>query len=55
MYSLVTGILLLYYPFGAGVVHVLPPAILTYLAMLLFPKSCGRLSWMINFPYLLYL
>ncbi|MEW5306286.1 MAG: hypothetical protein WDW36_008759 [Sanguina aurantia] len=55
LYSLVTGILLVYYPFGAGVLHALPPAILTYTAMLVLPRSCGRLAWMINFPYLLYL
>ncbi len=50
-----TGVVLTYYPFGAGVVHALPPAVLTYLAMLLAPRHCGTLAWFANFPYLIYL
>jgi hypothetical protein len=55
LYSLVTGVLLTYYPFGAGVAHAVPHAVLTYLAMALFPRRCGSLAWAINFPYLIYL
>lgn len=53
VYSLITGLLLVYYPFGSGVLHVLPPAGLTYLAMWLVPRKCGTLAWAICFPYLI--
>jgi hypothetical protein len=55
LYALITGVLLTYYPFGAGVSYALPPIILTYLAMRLFPRSCGTLAWLANFPLLIYL
>lgn len=53
IYSIITGIALIYYPFGGGIIHVFPVAILTYLAMWLAPHRAGTLAWFINFPYLI--
>jgi hypothetical protein len=55
IYSLVTGFLLVYYPFGSGVLQALLPIVLTYMAMLLVPRSAGKLGWVICFPYLVWL
>ena len=52
-FSLVTGILLLYYPFGNGVVHLLLPSILTYLIMLRIREYAATLAWLVNFGYLI--
>lgn len=54
-YSYATGLALLYYVWGNCVLHVFIPSALTYAAMALSPKSCGMLSWLICFPYLLYM
>lgn len=54
VYSMLTGLGLLYYAFGAGMLHALIPTALTYVAMALAPKRCGALSWGINMAYLLY-
>ena len=55
LYSFVTGIALVYYPFGAGIIHVFPPAIITWLGMAIMPKKSGLIAWLANFPYLIYL
>ena len=55
MYALITGFLLVYYPFGSGVLQAAFPCMLTYLAMLLAPRSAGRIAWAVNFPYLIWL
>jgi len=53
-YSLISGLGLTYYAFGAGVLHVLIPSTITYLAMALLPKRCGPLAWAVNLIYLQY-
>jgi hypothetical protein len=53
LYAFLTGLALVYYPFGASCLHALPPALATYAVVLLVPRKCGTLSWLINFPYLL--
>jgi len=55
IYALITGFLLVYYPFGFGSIHAVVPSTLVYLAMLIMPSSSGLLAWMICFPYLIYL
>lgn len=50
--SLISGSVLLAYPFGAGVLPLLPPALLTYAAMKFFRPHCGKLAWL-TFPYLI--
>jgi lysophospholipid acyltransferase len=55
LYSLAVGLLLLYYPFGSGIVHVVLTSWVTYIVMWLIPKKCGTWAWLINFPYLLML
>ena len=55
LYALLTGFLLVYYPFGFGVIHAAAPSALVYLAMVIAPSSCGLLSWLVCFPYLIYL
>jgi hypothetical protein len=55
LYSAVIGFLLVYYPFGFGVIHAVAPSVLVYLAALLVPSACGTLAWLICFPYLIYL
>lgn len=51
---MLSGILLVYYAFGAGIIHALIPSSLTYVAMALAPKQCGSLAWAINLVYLQY-
>eukprot|EP00798_Chlamydomonas_sp_ICE-L_P022213 gene22213-29276_t len=55
LYILLTGFFLTYYPFGFGCIHALVTGVLTYIAMLALPKHCGTISWLINFPYLIYM
>jgi hypothetical protein len=45
---------LLYFAFGAGILHALIPSLLTYAAMAAAPKKCGAMAWVINMAYLLY-
>ncbi|KAF5831049.1 MBOAT, membrane-bound O-acyltransferase family-domain-containing protein [Dunaliella salina] len=54
LYSMMSGAALIYIAFGAGILHVLIPSALTYLAMALSPKHCGALAWAINLAYLQY-
>ena len=53
IYAAVTGLLLLYYPFGAGVLHLFVPSLLVYLAMHQMQESAATLSWVISFAYLI--
>jgi lysophospholipid acyltransferase len=53
VYALVTGFLLIYYPFGNGCFHALVPSLLTYVAMVRIRQHCGTLSWLVTFTYLL--
>ncbi|GFR42985.1 hypothetical protein Agub_g3984 [Astrephomene gubernaculifera] len=55
LYALVTGLLIVYYPFGSGVILVLPMAVAAYLALLLAPRRAGTIAWATVFPYLIYL
>lgn len=55
IYSLLVGLLLLYFPFGSGILHCVFTSWLTYFVMWLIPRKCGTLAWLINFPYLLVL
>ncbi len=53
VYAIVTGFLLIYYPFGAGCFHALVTSTVVYLFMTLFPAQCGTLAWFFSFPYLI--
>jgi lysophospholipid acyltransferase len=53
LYCAATGFLLIYYPFGSGVIHVFPPALLTFCTLHLVPRKAGTLAWLICFPYLI--
>lgn len=53
MFSLVSGVALILYPFGSGVVHALVPATAVYAAMRFARARCGTLAWLIAFPYLI--
>ncbi|PNH06620.1 hypothetical protein TSOC_007004 [Tetrabaena socialis] len=55
LYSLAVGVFIIYYPFGSGIVTVLPMAVAPYLALLLAPRRAGSIAWWTVFPYLLYL
>uniref|UniRef100_A0A7R9V9L7 Uncharacterized protein n=1 Tax=Chlamydomonas euryale TaxID=1486919 RepID=A0A7R9V9L7_9CHLO len=55
LYALLVGALLVYYPFGFGVIHAAAPCALVYLSMAVFPSVCGALAWGVCFPYLIYL
>ncbi|KAG2426844.1 hypothetical protein HYH02_014697 [Chlamydomonas schloesseri] len=55
LYAVVTGILIIYYPFGSSIMHVLPMAVAAYLAMLIAPRRAGAIAWCTVFPYLIYL
>lgn len=53
LYAFLTGLALVYYPFGSSCLHALPPALATYAVVRLVPRKCGTLAWLVNFPYLL--
>ena len=53
LYAIITGILLIYYPFGNGVFHAFVPSLITYAFMLVARKQCGRLAWLLDFSYLI--
>ncbi|KAG2485077.1 hypothetical protein HYH03_016174 [Edaphochlamys debaryana] len=55
LYAIITGVLIIYYPFGSGIIHVAPMAVAAYVALLLVPRYAGVLSWCTVFPYLIYL
>ncbi|EFJ48091.1 hypothetical protein VOLCADRAFT_120919 [Volvox carteri f. nagariensis] len=55
LYALVTGVAIIYYPFGSGIIHVLPMAVAAYLALHLAPRRAGAVAWCTVFPYLIYL
>ena len=52
-FSITTGILLIYYPFGNGIFHAFVPTLLTYGCMLGARRHCGKLAWMLDFAYLI--
>ena len=54
-FSVLSGILLIVYPFGRGVLQIAVPSICTYLAMLISPRRCALFAWMTVFPYLIWL
>lgn len=49
------GLFLCIYPFGKGVIQIVPPTLLSYLAIRLFPRHCFELTWIATFPYLVWL
>lgn len=53
VFSVATGFLLIYYPFGNGVIHAFVPSLLVYACMLRFRQHCGTLAWLVAFPYLI--
>lgn len=53
LYAIVTGMLLIYYPFGNGIFHAFVPTLITYAFMLVARKQCGRLAWLVDFSYLI--
>ena len=53
LFSVLSAFLLLYYPFGNGVLHTVVTSALTYLFMLRFRQHCGTLTWLVVFPYLI--
>lgn len=54
LYSTITGIALIYYPFGASIIYIAPPCIVAYLGMLFAPKRAGTIAWLTVMPYLIY-
>lgn len=52
-YAVITGFLLIYYPFGNGCFNAFVTALLSYGCMLRFRQHCGTLVWLIAFPYLI--
>lgn len=53
VFSLVTGVALIIYPFGSGCMHAFVPATLVYACMRQARARCGTLAWAIAFPYLI--
>ena len=49
-----TGILLIYYPFGNSTFQLMIPAAVTYVAMLRLRLHAATLSWLVTFSYLLF-
>ena len=53
VFSIVSGFLLVYYPFATGVFHAIVPTSLAYFFMRRFRQHCGTLTWLTAFPYLI--
>lgn len=53
LFSAISGFVLLYYPFGTGVLHAVVTSALTYFFMRNFRQHCGTLTWLVVFPYLI--
>lgn len=54
LYALLSGLLLVYFPFGMGITQVALPLVVTYAAMALAPRHCGAIAWL-NMAFLIYL
>lgn len=52
-FSLVSGVALIAYPFGAGCLHAFVPALLVYACMARWRARCGTIAWAVAFPYLI--
>ena len=52
VFSIVTGFLLIYYPFGDGCLHAFATSMLVYACMRFNRRRCGTLAWLVTFPYL---
>lgn len=55
LFAVVTGLLLIYFPFGSGVLHVVLPILITFAALHLVPRRCGTVVWCLCFPHLIYM
>ena len=53
VYSLVTGVALVYFPFGNGIVLAALPSLLTYLAMWRIREYASTLAWLVDFTFLI--
>lgn len=53
IFSLISGFLLIYYPFGNSCLHAVFPSLLVYAGMRCYRRQCGTLAWLIAFPYLI--
>lgn len=53
LYSFITGLLLIYYPFGGGIIHIMISSTLVYLYVKYLPRNAGTLAWLTAFPYLI--
>ncbi|KAL4442125.1 hypothetical protein ABPG77_011386 [Micractinium sp. CCAP 211/92] len=53
IFSLASGFLLVYYPFGNGSFHAVIPSLAVYICMRYFRRTSGTLAWLIAFPYLI--
>ena len=47
VYAITTGFCMLYYPFGAGILHLLVSSSVVYALMVVTPRNCGTLSWFV--------
>lgn len=53
VYSIATGLALLYYPFGNQVILTLVSCMMVYVAILATPQLAGKLSWTLSFVFML--
>lgn len=49
------GFMLLYYPLGNQVSHGIFTSMVTYVVMWRMPRKCGTLTWLLIFPYLIFM
>lgn len=52
-FAFFSGLLLVYLPFGAEVLHLVPPIIVTFCSLKLSPGKCARIVWSLCFPYVI--
>ncbi|KAK9810978.1 hypothetical protein WJX73_003119 [Symbiochloris irregularis] len=53
IYSVTTGLALVYFPFGNGIVLAVLPSLLTYVAMWRIREYASTLAWLVDFTYLI--
>ena len=53
-YAIITGLLLLAYPFGSGIANLAVPAVVTFALLVQLPAFAGTLAWCLDFAFLIW-
>lgn len=53
LFAFISGLLLVYLPFGTEVLHLVPPLFVTFCSLKFAPGRCARIVWSLCFPYVI--